>query len=161
MNNRHIPITLSTTHWCQTLNLYLWIYMYKPLFPSTNIKGIVQPKLKLLSSFSYAHVIQNMSDFLSAEHKRKYFSTPLTSLVWTQRDISQNISCSEEEIVLYAGLESKWMMTAMYFGVSYPFNIWVVKYVCMFNDPLDLGWGSFQLFFGVCVCKFLFQTTCL
>jgi len=38
------------------------------------IKGIVHPKMKILSSFTHPQVVPNLHDFLSsAEHKRRYF----------------------------------------------------------------------------------------
>ncbi len=37
-------------------------------------KGIVHPKMKMLSSFTHPHVISNLYEFLSyVEHKRRYF----------------------------------------------------------------------------------------
>jgi len=38
------------------------------------IKGIVHPKMKILSSFTHPQVVPNLYEFLSsAEHERKYF----------------------------------------------------------------------------------------
>jgi len=55
------------------------------------IKGIVHPKMKILSSFTYPQVVANLYEFLySAEHKWRYFEewlepnsclAPLTSIV--------------------------------------------------------------------------------
>ncbi len=49
-------------------------------------KGIVHPKMNILSSFTHTHVVPNLHEFLSyAEHKRWYFEeanscwSPLTS----------------------------------------------------------------------------------
>jgi len=40
----------------------------------TIFKGIVHPKMKILSSFTHPQVVQNLYEFLySAEHKRRYF----------------------------------------------------------------------------------------
>jgi len=39
-----------------------------------NLKGIVHPKIKILSSFTHPHVVPTLYEFLSsAEHKRRYF----------------------------------------------------------------------------------------
>ncbi len=50
--------------------------------------GIVQPKMKLLSTFTHPHVI--LYDFISsARHKRRHlgpmlFCIPLTFIIWTE-----------------------------------------------------------------------------
>ncbi len=38
------------------------------------VKGIVQPKMKIVSSFTHPHVVPNLYEFLFyVEHKRRYF----------------------------------------------------------------------------------------
>ncbi len=42
------------------------------------IKGIVHPKMKILSSFTHPQVVPNLYEFLcSAEHKGRYFEESL------------------------------------------------------------------------------------
>jgi len=47
-------------------------------------KGILQPKIKILSSFSHPQVVANLYEFLSsAEHKGRYFEEQLEpTVVW-------------------------------------------------------------------------------
>ncbi len=57
-----------------------------------NCKGIVDPKKKIRSSFTYPHVGSNLNGFLfSVEHRRTLVSKqvwiPLTSIVWTKKTI--------------------------------------------------------------------------
>ncbi len=43
-----------------------------------SLKGIVHPKMKILSSFTHPQVVPNLFEFLcSAEHKGRYFEESL------------------------------------------------------------------------------------
>ncbi len=47
------------------------------------IRGIVLPKMKILSSFTHPQVVPNQYEFIcSAKHKRRYFEKFLTRLFW-------------------------------------------------------------------------------
>lgn len=62
-------------------NHYLHQYMLKQMqyfwntrVCRTAVKGIVQTKMRVLSSFAHPHVVPNLHDFCSfAEHKKGYF----------------------------------------------------------------------------------------
>ncbi len=63
------------TKMCSCL-IYFLIYRLKVEVTGRfdNIKEMVQPKMKLLSSFTHPHVVSNLYEFLSyVEHKRRYF----------------------------------------------------------------------------------------
>ncbi len=59
---------------CPTYVFYKVAY----LFCIRNLKGIVHPKMKILSSFTHPQVVPNLYEFLcSAEHKGRYFEESL------------------------------------------------------------------------------------
>ncbi len=74
------------THWSMFPSLLV------TLDHKTSLKGIVHPKMKILSSFTHPQVVPNLYEFLcSAEHKGRYSEecgkqsssvAPLTSIVF-------------------------------------------------------------------------------
>ncbi len=63
------PVSLALLHFPFT-NPLLW--------PHAIVKGIVHPKMKILSSFTLPQVVPNLYEFLcSAEHKGRYFEESL------------------------------------------------------------------------------------
>ncbi len=125
----------------------LLYYMY--LILENNIKGIVHPKMKILSSFTHPQLVPNLYECVcSAEHKGRYSEecgklsssgAPLTSIVffsyygsqwcpktaWLQtffRISSFVFSRTKTFIQVWIYLRmSKWWQN-FHFGVNYPFN---------------------------------------
>ncbi len=57
------------------------------------VKGIVHPKMKVLSSFTHPEVVPNMHEFLySAKHKIKYFGS-VCNQVWGVNTMEVNGYC--------------------------------------------------------------------
>ncbi len=55
-----------------------YLQCMKHLVPRLEFKGIVHPKLKILSSFTLPQVVPNLYEYLcSAEHKGRYFEESL------------------------------------------------------------------------------------
>ncbi len=64
----------SNDHSLQTRKANEHLWMHNVL----NLKGIVHPKMKILSSFTHPQVVPNLYEFLcSAEHKGRYFEESL------------------------------------------------------------------------------------
>ncbi len=68
--------------------------------------------MKMLSSFTYPHVVPNLYKFLSyVEHKRKYFEEfwilwkSMGTINFSITDIPQNIFCVQHKKETHAGLE--------------------------------------------------------
>ncbi len=74
MNDSYIIIYVNNIwlYRCEKPNKMHWINMH--YWWSDTLKGIVHPKMNILSSFTHPHVVLNLYEFLSyVEHKRRYF----------------------------------------------------------------------------------------
>ncbi len=85
--------------------LVLWLSSKKKI-----VKGILHPKIAILSSFIHQHVVPNLYEFLSAvEHKRKNFEKCLRafSIQWKSR--ASTLCGSHKERKLYRfGMIFRW-----------------------------------------------------
>ncbi len=82
-------------------------------------KGIVQPKMKMMSLFTYAHVIQNLCGFLSSTQQNKIFWRILVTkcVEWTKHiEITQNK-------VSHTGLEQHKDDQMIHFWLDCPFKL--------------------------------------
>jgi len=92
---------------------------------SIDIKGIVHPKIKFLSSFTHLQVVSNLYEFLySSEHKWRHNS--MKKILWkVVTDMFQNIFfCDQKKKYIFVCNDlrlSKWWQN-FYFRVNYPFK---------------------------------------
>ncbi len=84
----------------------------------SHVKGIVHPKMKMLSSFPHPHVVPNLYIFLYVEHKIRYFEEPYSC--WSP------LTCIVREINILDygsqwGASTVWLPT--FFKVFFIFNM--------------------------------------
>ncbi len=133
-------------------------------WPKNLFKGIVHPKIKILSLITHPHVVFNLHDLCSSsEHKLRYFWLNLRALCPSHRQQKQyflfiylfiNILCAKNTITIYSAiLLVEWIFVFFvhkkYFCsfVKLWLNSWCQDY---FTDVLAtlLDLGTFQL----CCC---------